>query len=80
MELDPNLVAVITSIATILLGILAKKYKGQKDEAISLFSTANDKLDQAQAIAAKIIEAAKDEKITEAEFQGIISGIETIRK
>ena len=80
MELDPNLVAIVTSLASIVLGIIAKKYKSQKDEFVGLWSTANDKIDQAQAIANKIIEAAKDDKITEQEFQGIISGIETIRK
>lgn len=78
MEISPELVTLITTIATIILGIVAKKYHGERNTAIAGLSTASDKAGKLQNVVNKIITAQNDASVSEDEFKGIVKAIEEL--
>jgi hypothetical protein len=78
MEISPELVTLITTIATIVLGIIAKKYHGERNTAVAGLSIISDKAAKLQNVVNKIIAAQKDTAVTDDEFKGIIGAIEEL--
>ena len=76
--LDPQVVTIITTIASIVLGIIATKFKTQKNTATNALSITAKKAEQFGKIINKLIAANEDSKVTNEEFNGIVTAIKEL--
>lgn len=76
--LDPQLTALITTILTIVIGIIAAKFKTQHSTAMNALAVTSDKADKFGKAIAKMIAANEDKEITTEEFNGIVSAFKEV--
>lgn len=76
--LSPELTAILTSIISIVLGIVAAKFKSQRTSAVNAMTTVSKKADQFEHLILKMIRANEDNKVTPEEFNGIVSAIKDL--
>ena len=76
--LDPQLTSIIVTILSIVLGIVAAKFKKQHSVAMNALAITSDKADKFGKALSKMIAANEDNAITTEEFNGIVSAFKEV--
>ena len=76
--LSPELTALLTTVISIVLTIVAAKFKTQHTAAKNILSMTSKKTAQFQKVITKLIEANEDTEITTEEYNGIVSAVKEL--